>query len=78
MNTQTIQRGGEFKHIHFQNGSVVPAIEPLPVSSHFQLKWFHFSANVMLSEDRKGPASFFQGSSIIHYNQNPSANPGNY
>lgn len=62
----------------FSNGSVVPTIEPLPVSSHFLLKWFQFSANVMLSEDRKGPAAFFQRSSIIHYNQNPSANPGNY
>lgn len=50
----------------------------LHVTSHFRLKWFQFSANVMLSEDRKGPAALFQGSSIIHYNHNPSANPGNY
>lgn len=72
------KEGGKCKHVHFQNGSVVPAIEPLHVSSHFRLKWFQFSANVMLSEDRKGTASLFQGSSIIHYNQNSSANPGNY
>lgn len=64
--------------VHFQNGSVVPAIEPSAVSSHFLLKWFQFSANVMLSEDRNGPATFIQRSSIIYYNQNPSANPGNY
>lgn len=78
MNIQTIQRGSECKLVHFQNGSVVPTIEPSPVSSHFLLKWFQFSANVMLSVDRNGPAAFFQGSSIIHYNQNPSGNPGNY
>lgn len=53
-------------------------LSPSPVSSHFLLKWFQFSAHVMLSEDRNGPAAFFQWSSIIHYNQNPSANPGNY
>lgn len=78
MNIQAIQRGGECKHVHFPNRSVVPAIEPLPASSHFLLKWFQFSTNVMLSVDRNGPAPFFQWSSIIHDNQNPSANPGNY
>lgn len=81
MNIQTIQRGwgwDKCKHVHFENGSVVPVIEPLHVSSHFRLKWFQFRANVMLSEDRNGPDSLFQGSSIIYYNQNPSANPGNY
>lgn len=77
-NIQSFQRGGKCKHVHFENGSVIPAIEPMHVSSHFRLKWFQFTAGVMLSENRKAPASLFQPSSIILLKQNSSANPGNY